>query len=381
MNVDDLPAAHVRTPGGKLRARGAGIPFDGVPGPANAITDVAGVEVGYCTLIRGDGPLVVGEGPVRTGITAILPLGRERGHEAVWAGVFSLNGYGEMTAFPWVDEAGRCEGPITITNTHSVGVARDATIRWLHDRPAARDADDAQFFLPVVAETYDGELNDINGHHVHEEHVFQAIESARSGALEEGSVGGGTGMRCYQFKAGSGTASRRVPVAGETFHVGAFVQANFGRRYMCTVAGIPLGRHFPPPEAQAATQETGSLIVVVATDAPLLPHQLRRLARRPALAMARSGGVSAHYSGDLFLGFSTQNSEAVREARRLVRVSYLPDQQLTPLFEAAIQAADEAIVNSFVGTPAMTGKDGHTIEAFPVEAARDVLRRHGRLNF
>ncbi|MEQ8485459.1 MAG: P1 family peptidase [Pseudomonadales bacterium] len=376
-----LPTAHERTPGGKLRARGAGIPFDGVPGPANAITDVAGVEVGYCTLIRGDGPLVVGQGPVRTGVTAVLPLGRERGHEAVWAGVFSLNGYGEMTAFPWVDEAGRCEGPITLTNTHSVGAARDATIQWLHSRPAARDADDAQFFLPVSAETYDGELNDINGHHVHAEHVIAAIESARGGRIEEGSVGGGTGMRCYQFKAGSGTASRAVQVAGEVFHVGAFVQANFGRRYMCTVAGVPVGRHFPPPEQQAATQETGSLIVIVATDAPLLPHQLRRLARRPTLAMARSGGVSAHYSGDLFLAFTTKNAAAVREARRVTTISYLPDQQLTPLFEAAIQAADEAIVNSFVGTPAMTGKDGHTIEAFPVDEVRELLRRHDRLAF
>lgn len=381
MSLADLPEAYVLAPGGKLRARGAGIPFDGVPGPNNAITDVPGVEVGYCTLIRGEGPLVVGQGPVRTGVTAILPLGRERGDEAVWAGVFSLNGCGEMTAFAWVNESGRCEGPITLTNTHSVGVARDATIRWIHSRPSTRDADDAQFFLPVTAETYDGELNDINGHHVREEHVVHAIESASAGRIEEGSVGGGTGMRCYQFKAGSGTSSRCVRVAGKTYSVGAFVQANFGRRYMCTIAGVPLGRHFPPPESQAHVQETGSLIVIIATDAPLLPHQLRRLARRPALAMARSGGVSAHYSGDLFLALSTENTSAVREARNVVSVAYLPDQQLTPIFEAAIQATDEAIVNSFVGTAAMTGRDGHTIEAFPVEEARRLLRSHNRLVF
>jgi D-aminopeptidase len=379
--MNDLPDAHRVTPGGKLRARGAGFPFDGKPGLANAITDVPGVAVGYTTLIEGDGPLVVGQGPIRTGVTAILPLGLEQAASAVWAGVSSLNGNGEMTAYAWVDEAGRCEGPITLTNTHSVGVARDATIQWLASRPSTRDANDGQFWLPVAAETYDGELNDINGHHVRSEHVVAAIESARGGRVEEGSVGGGTGMRCYQFKAGSGTASRVVELAGQSFHVGAFVQANFGRRYMCTIAGIPVGPHFPPPEEQRATQETGSLIVVIATDAPLLPHQLRRVARRPALAMARSGGISAHYSGDLFLAFTTRNAHAVREAQRISTVDYLPDQQLTPLFEATIQAADEAIVNSFVGTQSMIGKNGHTIEGFPVAAAQEILRHHNRLVF
>jgi D-aminopeptidase len=374
-----LPEAHRHTPGGKLRARGAGIPFDGEPGEFNAITDVPGVEVGYCTLISGSGPLVVGKGPVRTGVTAILPRGVRDGASAVWAGVFSLNGYGEMTGFPWVDEAGRCEGPITLTNTHSVGVARDTTIQWLVRNAGKRNEKDGQFWLPVAAETYDGELNDINGHHVRPEHVIEAIESARGGAVEEGSVGGGTGMRCYQFKAGSGTASRRLGLVGRTFHVGAFVQANFGRRYMCTIAGIPIGKHIPVAEAQAATEETGSIIAIVGTDAPLLPHQLRRLARRPALAMSRSGGVSAHYSGDIFLAFTTRNTHAIREADRMSRLEYLPDQQLTPIFEAAIQAVDEAIVNSFVGTPAMTGKDGHTIEGFPVKRAQKILQNHRRL--
>jgi L-aminopeptidase/D-esterase-like protein len=375
-----LPEAHQRTPNGKLRARGAGIPFDGEPGACNAITDVPGVEVGFTTLIEGDGPLVVGTGPVRTGVTAILPLGRARGASVVWGGVSSLNGNGEMTGFPWVDEAGRVEGPITITNTHSVGVARDATISWLTRQPSTGAAADDQFWLPVAAETYDGELNDINGHHVRAEHVVQAIEGAHGGRIEEGSVGGGAGMRCYQFKAGTGTASRTVELGGERYTLGALVQANFGRRYMCTVAGIPLGPHFPVQAAELPKPETGSLIVVIATDAPLLPHQLRRLARRPALAMARSGGISAHYSGDLFIAFSTRNSDAVREAGRVCTVDYLPDQLITGLFEACIQAADEAIVNSFVGTAAMTGRDGFTTDAFPVAEAQAILRRHARLN-
>lgn len=394
-----LEPAHRVTPGGKLRARGMGVPFDGVPGLWNAITDVPGVEVGYTTLIAGEGPLRVGAGPVRTGVTAILPLGRRRGASAVWAGVSSLNGNGEMTGFPWIDEAGRCDGPITLTNTHAVGVVRDAVVQWLIAKGDKRDPRDAQFWLPVTAETYDGELNDINGGHVRPEHAVSAIQSARGGALEEGSVGGGTGMRCYEFKAGSGTASRRIVVAGQTYHVGAFVQANFGRRYMCTIAGIPLGQAFPvaasqpgprvasgtggrsrgDPAPQLRGEETGSIIAIVATDAPLLPHQLKRVARRPALAMGRSGGISAHYSGDLFLAFSTRNTEAVREGTRVRRVDYLPDQQLTAVFEATVQAVDEAILNSFIGTPAMTGINNHTIEAFPVRPAQSLLRYHRRL--
>jgi L-aminopeptidase/D-esterase-like protein len=377
--MTDVPEAHARTPAGKLRARGAGIPFDGVPGVANAITDVPGVEVGYCTLIEGSGALVVGKGPIRTGVTAILPLGRRAAASAVWAGVSSLNGNGEMTAFPWIDEAGRCEGPITITNTHAVGTVRDAVIHWLRTQPSFRHPNDSAFWLPVTAETYDGELNDIDGRHVRSEHAVAALESAHAGRIEEGSVGGGTGMRCYQFKAGSGTASRRIVLGGQEYCVGAFVQANFGRRYMCTIAGIPIGPHFPAPAEQVTIEETGSLIVVIATDAPLLPHQLRRVARRPALAMARSGGVSAHYSGDLFLAFTTRNAQALREAERVAQVDYLPDQMLTGVFEATIQAADEAIVNSFVGTAAMDGRDGHHMEAFPVAAVQDLLRYHNRL--
>ena len=377
MSRSPLSVTHRFTPAGKLRARGAGIPFDGVPGTNNAITDVPGVEVGYCTLIRGNGPLVVGEGPVRTGVTAILPRGRDHAASTVWSGVASLNGNGEMTGYAWIDEAGRCEGPITITNTHSCGVARDATIEWVTRQPSHRHAADARFWLPVAAETFDGDLNDIDGHHVTREHVFAAIEGARAGPIEEGSVGGGTGMRCFQFKAGSGTASRRVDAGGRTFYVGVFVQANFGRRDVCTVAGIPIGAHLRVDVERAP--DTGSIIVIVATDAPLLPHQLRRLARRPALGIARTGGSGSHYSGDLFLAFSVANGTAVREAERIVPADYLPDQALSPFFEAVAQATEEAIIGSFVGTSAMTGRDGNTVEAFPVAAAQAILARHGRL--
>jgi L-aminopeptidase/D-esterase-like protein len=371
------PTAHRRTPSGKLRARGAGIPFDGTPGENNAITDVPGVEVGYCTLIRGDGPLVVGQGPVRTGVTAILPRGLARAASAAWAGVASLNGNGEMTGYAWIEEAGRCEGPITITNTHSCGVARDATIEWVTRQRSEQHRDDAIFWLPVAAETYDGALNDIDGHHVKREHVFAAIESAQGGPLDEGSVGGGTGMRCFEFKAGSGTASRRVDAAGHSYRIGVFAQANFGVRTSCTIAGIPLGANLP---VGGATQDTGSIIVIVATDAPLLPHQLKRIARRPALGVARTGGIGSHYSGDLFLAFTTANEQAVRETERICAVDYLPDQALSPFFAATIQATEEAILNSFVGTAAMTGRDGFTVEAFPVVAAQDILRKHGRLD-
>lgn len=370
--MTEIPAAHAHTPSGKLRARGAGIPFDGVPGRFNAITDVAGVGVGYCTLISG--------ADVRTGVTVITPLGIGRASSAVWAGVSSLNGNGEMTGFAWVSEAGRCEGPIALTNTHAVGTVRDALIAWLQTQPSFRHRNDSRFWLPVVAETYDGELNDIDGGHIRAEHVAEALAGVSGGRLEEGSVGGGTGMRCYQFKAGTGTASRRTDsVPGWT--VGALVQANFGRRHMCTVAGVPVGQALPlEPETPADHLESGSLIVILATDAPLLPHQLARLARRAALGMARSGGVSAHYSGDIFLAFSTANQHALAEAERPVDIRYLPDQALTPLFEAAIQATDEAIVNSFVGTPSMTGRAGVTLPALPVEKVQALLRRHGRLD-
>src|SRR5215469_17200775 len=264
-----MTPAHLKTPTGKLRARGAGVPFVCSPGAHNAITDVAGVEVGYCTLIKGDGPLVVGVGPVRTGVTAIFPRGRSAPNSAVFAGYFSMSGNGEMTGAAFIEERGQFDGPITITNTHSCGLTRDVTARWLHTQLGASAKNDQPFWLPVAAETYDGTLSDINGHHVKPEHVIQAFEDAHGGPIEEGSVGGGTGMRCYEFKGGSGTASRRVDYAGARYQVGAFVQSNFGKRHLLFIAGIPIGREIPI--AEPPIDETGSIISVIATDAPMLP--------------------------------------------------------------------------------------------------------------
>lgn len=372
-----MRAEHVRTPNGKLRARGAGVPFVGTPGPCNAITDVAGVEVGYCTLIEGDGPLRVGRGPVRTGVTAILPRGRTRGADGVFAGYFSFNGNGEMTGTAWIEEAGRADGPLTITNTHSVGVARDTSIRWIVENfPHKFDAGNS-FAMPVAAETYDGYLNDLNGFHVRPQHVSAAIDSARGGAIEEGSVGGGTGMVCYQFKGGSGTASRLVEVAGRQYTVGVFVQANFGLRHLCTIAGVPIGQYLPYTPRSA--EDSGSIIGFVATDAPLLPHQLKRVARRCASGIARSGAIPSNTSGDLFMAFSTANSEAFHEVGRLTTATFLPDFTLSPLFEATVQSVDEAVINAIVGNSTMTGRDGHVVEALPVATMQELLRRHGRL--
>lgn len=373
-------SSHAYTPSGKIRGRGIGIPFVGEPGPANAITDVPAVEVGYCTLIEGDGPLVVGNGPIRTGVTAIIPRGRARAADGVFAGYFSFNGNGEMTGCAWVEETGRCEGPITITNTHSVGVARDATIAWLVERFPESFIDGNHFALPIAAETYDGVLNDINGFHVKAAHVFQAIDSANGGPIDEGSVGGGTGMECYQFKGGSGTASRLVQAAGRPYTVGAFVQANFGLRHLCTIAGVPIGQYLPKskPIGPAST-DAGSIIGIVATDAPLLPHQLKRMARRCASGIARSGAVPSHSSGDLFLAFSTGNTEAYAELQSIARAQFVPDFQMSPLFEATVQAVDEAVINAIVGNETMVGRDGNVVEGLPIEKLRELLRQHGRL--
>jgi L-aminopeptidase/D-esterase-like protein len=378
-----LANLHHNTPSGLVRARGAGIPFEGSPGPINAITDVSGVEVGYVTLIDGDGQLIPGQGPVRTGVTAILPRGRAEAAEGVFAGYFSLNGYGELTGSAWIEESGRLDGPITITNTHSCGLARDATIRWLTQNFPAKFERGDGFALPVAAETYDGYLNDINGFHVRESHVFEAIESARSGPVEEGSVGGGTGMKCYQFKAGSGTASRRVRIDGDDWTVAAFVQANFGLRHLLTIAGVPVGRHLPVDGAEVAADpaaaDQGSIIAVIATDAPLMPHQLTRLARRCGPGIARSGAVPANESGDLFVAFSTANTVAFDELRRRATLEFLPDFTLSPLFEATVQSVDEAVLNSLFANRSMTGRDGHTVPALSHSSVRSLMRQYGRL--
>jgi D-aminopeptidase len=372
-----LPSAHRHTPTGKLRARALGIPLQGEPGPHNAITDVAGVEVGYRTIVRGDGPLTVGEGPVRTGVTAICPRGRDGAGVPVVAGVHSLNGNGEMTGFVWIEECGRTELPIVITNTHSVGLARDAVIKWMRSRAPGRMA---EWALPVAAETYDGHLNDINGFHVTDDDVMGALDDARSGPIDEGSVGGGTGMVCYEFKGGTGTSSRRVVVGnppgvvgtgpGTTVgHVGALVQANFGRREQLTIAGLPVGRWLMDAAAATPSQaaDAGSIIVIVATDLPLLPHQLKRLARRAGLGVSRSGGIAGHGSGDIFLAFSTANACAFAPGLQPRTLLALPDEALNPVFTAVIQAVDEAILNALVANRTMTGRDGHVVQAMPHE--------------
>ncbi|MSP81513.1 MAG: S58 family peptidase [Alphaproteobacteria bacterium] len=364
---------HLATPSGKHRARALGIPFDGQPGANNAITDVPGVEVGYATLIRGDGPLVVGKGPVRTGVTAILPRGHGGLGEPCFAGTFSLNGNGELTGTIWIEEAGRLGTPITITNTHSCGIARDATIAW-QVRKDARYVD--PFALPVAGETYDGWLNDINGFHVKEDHVFQALDAAQGGPIEEGSVGGGTGMIAYEFKGGSGTASRVVAYEGRRFTVGAFVQANFGVRDQLVIAGVPVGRHLP--EGSFRARESGSIIAVIATDAPLLPHQLKRLARRIGLGVGRSGAVSGNSSGDIFLAFSTANLGAAGARLGLPAATFIPEDQIDSLFTAVIRATDEAILNAMVANQTMIGRDGHTVLALPHDRVRELLAKYGR---
>src|SRR5262245_12100979 len=363
----------------KPRARDLGVPFDGTPGPLNAITDVRGVEVGHTTLIRGNGALKVGEGPVRTGVTVVLPRGK-RSTDPVFAGWFSLNGNGEMTGTTWVEESGFMDGPMAITNTHSVGVVRDAIIDWQAKHALLRGA----FALPVVAETNDGWLNDINGFHVKPEHVFQALESAASGAVPEGNVGGGTGMHCYDFKGGIGTASRKLPTGAGGYTVGVLVQANFGRRAHLLVAGAPVGREigcdkYPcRGDARPMPGRDGSIIIVVATDAPLIAHQLKRLARRAALGIARTGGMSGNGSGDIFIAFSSANAGA-DAAPRTAAITMLTNRRIDSLFEATVLATEEAVINAMVAAETMTGRDYHQTIALPHEELRQALRKYGRL--
>jgi len=365
----------------KPRARDLGVPFEGTPGPLNAITDVKGVEVGHSTIISGEGKLRVGVGPVRTGVTAILPRGKDPG-SGVFAGWFSLNGNGEMTGTTWVEESGLLEGPVMITNTHSVGVVRDAVVAW-RVRKNKPDPEGYWWSLPVVAETWDGFLNDINGLHVKEKHAFEAIESAKSGPVTEGNVGGGTGMVCNEFKGGIGTASRKLGEKLGGYTVGVLVQCNYGLRRNLRVAGVPVGLEIPEEPAygsamRPATQERGSIIIVVATDGPLLPHQLKRLARRAALGLARDGSVSGNGSGDIFIAFSTANPEASR-TEGIVTVSMLPNDSMGPLFEATVQATEEAIINAMVAAETMTGVDGHRAVALPHDRLRAVLKKYNRL--
>jgi D-aminopeptidase len=359
-----------------VRARDLGVPFDGTPGKLNSITDVPGVEVGYTTLISGEGKLEVGKGPVRTGVTAIIPRGHESLNDPVYAGYFSLNGNGEMTGTAWVDESGFLEGPIVITNTHSVGVTRDAVIAW-RIKHGAPDTTGYWWSLPVVAETWDGWLNDINGFHVKPEDVFHALDTAHGGAIEEGSVGGGTGMICYEFKGGNGTASRQINIRTSkdapprSFVVGVFLQANFGRRSQLVIAGVPVGKEIP---GEVYKQESGSCIAVVATDAPLLPNQLKRLARRVSLGLARTGTVSGNGSGDLFIAFSSANPNAANPDQVTHTVQTIPNDLMDPLFTGVVQATEEAVVNALVDNHSMTGRDNHYVEALPHDRLRELMK-------
>jgi D-aminopeptidase len=361
------------------RARDLGTPFEGATGKLNAITDVAGVEVGFVTLVAGDGPLVQGKGPIRTGVTAILPRGKAS-TDPVMAGWFSLNGNGEMTGTTWVKESGFLEGPVFITNTHSVGVVRDASIAWGLKHGATLQP----WSLPVVAETWDGALNDINGFHVKPEHVVAALDGARGGAVREGNVGGGTGMICYQFKCGTGTASRKLDANAGGHTVGVLVQANHGRRSELRIAGVPVGMEIPVAPARPGApadpfgdRELGSIIIVVATDAPLLPHQLERIARRASLGLARTGATSGNGSGDIFIAFSTANAKTAGAAD-VASVQMLSNDRMSALFSATVQATEEAIVNALVAAETMTGANGRVVEALPHETLKTLLKKYGR---
>ncbi len=394
-----LAAASTLHAQGVTRARALGIELPGTPGPLNAITDVPGVEVGHATLVRGSGRLARGEGPVRTGVTAILPRGRT-GPDSVFAAWATLNGNGEMTGTTWIEESGLLEGPVLITNTHSVGVVRDATIDWMSRRGRA-----PIFALPVVAETFDGLLNDDLGFHVKPEHVFAALDGARGGPVPEGSVGGGTGMICHYFKGGIGTASRTVKVGESGYTLGVLVQCNYGTRRSLRVDGVPVGQEIrdgmpcmaggrrasrpwlaglplcsgPGPDAAPAPREgLGSIIVVVATDAPLLPHQLKRVATRVSLGVGRMGGLGENSSGDIFLAFSTANRGA-SATRGKAALEMLSNEEIDPFFAATVQAVEEAILNALLAAETMTGADDLRISELPHQRLVEVMRRHHRV--
>ncbi len=382
------------------RARDLNVAFPGTPGPANAITDVPGVEVGHTTLISGSGRLVVGQGPVRTGVTAILPRGRG-GPDTAFAGWFTLNGNGEMTGTTWIEEGGILEGPILITNTHSVGVVRDATIAWM-----ARVGRAPIFALPVVAETFDGALNDDRGFHVTAEHTLAALDGARAGPVAEGNVGGGTGMICHGFKGGIGTASRRLDPAAGGYTVGVLVQCNYGSRRLFRVNGVPVGEEIPdllpciasdrPPsrdwlrrvprcEAAGDTQPggdpldgRGSIIIIVATDAPLLPHQLKRVAKRAALGIGKMGGLGENSSGDIFLAFSTAN-RSIGADTGVVAVRMLPNDRMNAVFFGVVHAVEEAVLNAMLAAETMTGVDDLRVFALPDDRLIAAMRTYNRL--
>ena len=359
----------------EVRARDLGVPFEGTPGPLNSITDVKGVEVGYRTMISGEGKLLVGTGPVRTGVTAVFPRGKSS-VDPVFAGWFTENGNGEMTGTTWVEESGFLYGPVMITNTHSVGVVRDAVIAWQLQHSPSLPLDD-WWSLPVVAETWDGYLNDINGFHVKAEDADAAMRDAHSGPISEGNVGGGTGMICFEFKGGTGTASRQLSEKQGGYTVGVLVQCNFGVRHLLRVAGTPVGYEITGHPVWG--DDTGSIIVVVATDAPLLPSQMKRIAKRVTLGLGRLGSISGDGSGDIFIAFSTANPGAGLVQEKTAPLQMLPNDRMDALFEATVQATEEAVVNAMVAAKTMTGADGHTVEALPHDRLREVLKKYNRL--
>ncbi len=358
----------------KPRARDLGVPFDGVPGLNNAITDVKGVEVGHTTLISGSGKLVVGQGPVRTGVTAVLPRGKDS-TDPVFGAWFTLNGNGEMTGTTWLEDSGFLDGPVMITNTHSVGVVRDAVIAW-RVKKAPPDQNGYDWSLPVVAETYDGDLNDINGFHVKPEHAWHALDTAHGGPVEEGNVGGGTGMVCNEFKGGIGTSSRMLDAKYGGYTVGVLVQCNYGSRSQLRIAGVPVGREIP--DHKVRDNDVGSIIIVVATDAPLIPTQLKRLVRRVSLGLGRDGSFSGDGSGDIFVAFSTANPEASK-SKGIRQISMLPNEQLNPLFLATVQATEEAVINAMVAAETMKGINDFEVMALPHDRLREVLKKYNRL--
>lgn len=369
----------------KPRARDLGVPFNGTTGQFNAITDVKGVEVGYSTIISGSGENIVGKGPVRTGVTAIFPRGKAQKFSPVFANWYSLNGNGEMTGTTWLTESGFLETPIMITNTNSVGVVRDAVLKWYVDTDWYK-GEEWWYTYPVVAETYDGFLNDIYGFHVKEHHVLEAIENASSGKIAEGNVGGGTGMMCLGFKGGTGTSSRIVKVKDSSYTVGALVQANFGRKPSLTIAGVPVGRELLdtlnnelklPPQSYRKEGD-GSIIVVVATDAPLLPHQLKRIANRVPIGIGNTGGIGTNGSGDIFIAFSTANPDAFQRDD-FSQVEMLPNDLIDPLLEATVQAVEEAIINAMIAAETMEGINGNKSYALPHGLLVEALRKYNRL--
>jgi len=362
----------------KARARDLGIPFDGTPGANNAITDVKGIEVGFKTLISGSGKLVTGKGPVRTGVTAIFPKGKGS-MDRVFAAWHTLNGNGEMTGTTWLKESGGLGSPILITNTHSVGVVRDAVIEW-YTKSMKKNADYGDISLPVVAETWDGFLNDIYGFHVTKQDAFDAMESATSGPLNEGNVGGGTGMIAHGFKGGTGTSSRKLDEAQGGYTVGVLVQANYGRRDLLHIAGVPVGKEINDLRPQPGKSDSGdgSIIVVVATDAPLLPHQLERVAKRVSVGVGVMGGRGENSSGDIFIAFSTANPEVSRNSG-MIHLEMLPNDLINPIFAATVSATEEAIVNALVAAETMEGVNGNKVNAIPHDRLVAAMKKYGRM--